>query len=113
MTTIDINSWMLSLLDQLQQTRQRQLVTFQGPESWCDKQLPNLSSLDPQTLVFSDRNPGKKSISFSRADTCLGGETKLVAVDLFAGFNPDVLCIAAGLVKAGGVLMLFSPALPD
>jgi len=113
MTTIDINSWMLSLLDQLQQIRQRQLVTFQGPESWCDKQLRSLSALDPQTLVFSDRNPDKKSISFSRADTCLGGETKLVAMDLFTGFNPDVLCIAAGLVKAGGVLMLFSPAVPD
>jgi len=113
MLPIEINRWMLSLLDQLRQSRQRQLVTFQGPESWCDDHLHSLSSLDPAILVFSDRIPGQQSIPYSRADTCLGSEASLVAVDLFGGFNPDLLCIAAGLVKAGGVLMLFSPAVSD
>jgi tRNA(Met) cytidine acetyltransferase len=36
-----------------------------------------------------------------------------VALDLFDGFNADVLCIVAGLVQAGGVLLLLSPPVKD
>ena len=34
-------------------------------------------------------------------------------LDLFTGFNADVLCIAAGLVRAGGVLVLLSARVLD
>ena len=63
--------------------------------------------------LLSNRELLPSAIPFSKADACLGGETRLVVVDLFDGFNPDVLCIAGGLVRAGGVLMLLSPASDD
>ena len=63
--------------------------------------------------LVSNREPGATAIPFSKADACLGGEARLVALDLFDGFNADVLCIVAGLVQAGGVLLLLSPPVKD
>ena len=63
--------------------------------------------------LVSNREPAATAIPFSKADACLGGEARLVALDLFDGFNADVLCIVAGLVQAGGVLLLLSPPVKD
>ena len=113
MPAIDINSWMASLLDQLERNKQRQLVSLQGPQSWCDAQFAKLFAADDSMLVLSNRKLVAAAIPYSKADACLGSESKLVALDLFDGFNPDVLCIAAGLVPAGGVLLMFSPPVGD
>ncbi|MCP4331253.1 MAG: tRNA(Met) cytidine acetyltransferase [Gammaproteobacteria bacterium] len=109
MSAIDINSWMTQLLACLGRNRQRQLFSLQGPRDWCDARLEALLQLEPGLQVLSNRRLGAEPIPFNKADTCLGGEARLVALDLFEGFNPDVLCIAAGLVQAGGVLLLLSP----
>ena len=113
MPAIDINSWMNSLLDQLLRNRQRQLVALQGPRTWCDAQFEKLFAADNSMLVLSNRKLVEAAISFDAADSCLGSESRLVALDLFEGFNPDVLCIAAGLVQSGGVLMTLSPPVED
>lgn len=113
MSAIDINSWMAALLDQLQRNRQRQLVTLQGPRSWCDAQFETLFTAHDSMLVLSNRKLVAAAISFGKADSCLGSESRLVALDLFDGFNPDVLCIAAGLVQSGGVLMVLSPPVKE
>jgi tRNA(Met) cytidine acetyltransferase len=104
---------MISLFEILQHSRQRQLVVLQGSRSWCDQSLVELSTLDASLQLLSNRELLPSAIPFSKADACLGGETRLVVVDLFDGFNPDVLSIAGGLVQAGGVLMLLSPASDD
>ena len=109
----DITRWIAALLDQLQPSQQRQLVAMQGPESWCDEQLQRLFALDESMLLVSDRNISATAVPFDKADACLGSEARLVALDLFNGFNPDVLCIAAGLVRAGGILLLLSPPVKD
>jgi tRNA(Met) cytidine acetyltransferase len=113
MSAIDINSWMVSLLDQLQRNKQRQLVSLRGPQSWCDAQLEKLLATDDSILVLSNRKLVATAIAFGKADSCLGGESRLVVLDLFDGFNPDVLCIAAGLVQAAGVLVILSPPVQD
>lgn len=113
MPAIDINSWMTQLLACLGRNRQRQLLSLQGSRDWCDAQLEALLLLEPALQVLSNRRLGAEPIPFNKADTCLGGEARLVALDLFEGLNPDVLCIAAGLVQAGGVLLLLSPAPGD
>ena len=109
----DINRWIAALLDQLQLSQQRQLVTLQGPESWCDEQLQRLSALDESMLLVSDREIFATAVPCDKADGCLGSEARLVGLDLFNGFNPDVLCIVAGLVRAGGILLLLSPPVKD
>jgi len=113
MPAIDINSWMTALLDQLLRSKQRQLVALQGPRSWCDAQFEKLFAADDSMLVLSNRKLVEAAVSFGTADSCLGRESRLVVLDLFEGFNPDVLCIAAGLVQSGGVLMTLSPPVED
>ncbi|TNF90780.1 MAG: tRNA(Met) cytidine acetyltransferase [Gammaproteobacteria bacterium] len=109
MPAIDIKRWMTTLLAQLRTSRQRQLVLLQGPQAWCDSQLAALSGLDVALLLLSNRSELPAAIAFDKVETCLGSESRLVVMDLFDGFNPDVLCIAGGLVRAAGVLILLSP----
>jgi len=117
MPAIDIKLWMQELLGQLSHNRQRQLVALQGPMDWCDSQFNALGQLNLPLLVISNRLQGSVSgsspIPFSKADTCLGSEARIVILDLFTGFNADVLCIVAGLVRAGGVLVVLSPAVEE
>lgn len=109
MPAIDIGPWVTSLLAQLQQSRQRQLLQLQGPAEWCNGQLDLLAQFDTGLLLLSNRDDRPAAIPFSKAESCLGSETRIVVVDLFDGFNADVLCIAGGLVRAGGILGLLSP----
>ena len=122
MAAIDIKPWMQELLGQLSHNRQRQLVALQGSMDWCDSQFTALAQLNLPLLVISNRRLGPTSsgpisdispIPFSKADACLGREASIVILDLFTGFNADVLCIAAGLVRAGGVLVLLSARVQD
>ena len=117
MPAIDIKPWMQDLLGQLSHNRQRQLVALQGSMDWCDSQFSAIVQLNLPVLVISNRLPGSISgispIAFSKADACLGREAGIVVLDLFTGFNPDVLCIAAGLVRAGGVLVVLSTTARD
>jgi len=101
------------MLDQLLLSKQRQLVALQGPRSWCDAQFEKLFMADDSMLVLSNRKLVESAVSFGAADSCLGRESRLVVMDLFEGFNPDVLCIAAGLVQSSGVLVTLSPAVED
>lgn len=113
MPAIDINAWMVELLGQLSHNRQRQLVVLQGSESWCDAHFSALAQLPADMLVLSSRALGVDPIPLRKADSCLGREASLVVLDLLAGFDPDLLCIAAGLVRAGGALVVLSPAAED
>jgi len=105
----DITRWMAGLLDRLEDNRQRQLVSLQGAASWCDEGLAALRELEPALRLVSNRHCEPEAVAFDKAAACLGGEARLVVLDLFGGFDADVLCIAGGLVRAGGVLVLMSP----
>ena len=102
--------WFAALRQQLAACRQRQLVILHGSRDWCDDVFARLRRLDDGWLVFADRDIGDDPVPLAKATTRLGGESDRVALDLFRGFDPDLLCIAAGLVNAGGVLLLLAPA---
>ena len=106
-----IKRWIDELLGELQRCRQRQLLVLQGPRDWCDAGLCAIRAAEPGALLISDRHAD--AIAQAAADACLGGETRLAILDLFDGLDPDLLCIAAGLVRAGGALLLLSPPLAD
>ena len=69
----------------------------------------NFSHANKQSyLAISDRELEFESTAYSKVETLLGREAPLVIVDLFEGINPDVLCIASGLLVQGGLLLLLS-----
>lgn len=86
--------------------------------TWCDDiakivHHPTIQTSMIQTnkqhyLAISDRQLEFKSTAYSKVETLLGREAALVIVDLFEGINPDVLCIASGLLVQGGLLLLLS-----
>ena len=92
-------------------SRQRLLLCLQGERGWCLSQLGALSMFDNQ-LVLSNASDLHPAIAFSKAENLLGQETDCVVYDAFGGIQLDVLCMAAGLIRAGGVLILLTPADP-
>lgn len=50
-----LERWMSTLLSQLGDSRQRQLLLLQGPRDWCGEQLGSMVTLDPGMLLLSNR----------------------------------------------------------
>jgi len=116
--TISVNqdqiiSWFRLLSERLHSAHQRMPVSIQGERAWCREQFLALQMADTDVLVISENDLGKDSVPFAGVETLLGSESSVVVVDLFDGLNPDVLCIASGLVRCGGLLILLSPKASD
>lgn len=99
------DSWLRQLLERLQKNHQRYLLSCEGSEQWCRNLYAQMKLRRKHLLLLSDQD----GLAYSKSETLLGQESRLVVVDLFSGLNPDVLCIAAGLVQCGGLLVLLSP----
>ena len=106
----ELERWFAELRRQLAASRQRQLVVLRGSPAWCDDAFARLRRDAGGWLLFSDREFDGERVALAKAATRLGGEADRVALDLFHGFDPDLLCVASGLVRAGGVLLLLVPA---
>ena len=113
MSANDISQWMNALRQRLADTRQRHLVVFEGSERDCDQFFDYLPETPVSSLVLSDRPFGKDPVPLRLAAGCLGNEAGLVLLDLLDGIDPDLICLAAGLVSAGGVLIIFCRSEPD
>ena len=108
----EISKWLGLLSDELRVTHQRLVLSIEGDLNWCGEMLLAVQSRHTDVLVISDRELGDRPVTFSRVETLLGSESPVVVIDLFNGLNPDVLCIAGGLVSCGGLMVLLSPG-PD
>lgn len=104
----ETSDWFDALSRHLRLHRQRLILSVQGDQLWCDQMASAGNSQYRDKLVLSDRILDPASVPFINAESLLGQEASLVIVDLFQGLNPDVVCIASGLVKWGGLLMLLS-----
>ncbi|MGK0399473.1 MAG: tRNA(Met) cytidine acetyltransferase, partial [Gammaproteobacteria bacterium] len=113
-----MTDWLGQLWAQTQKTHQRRMLCIQGDMQWCDditkivqQKIVEGIAIQPNKhnyIAISDRQLGFESVDYSKVETLLGTETALVIVDLFEGINPDVLCIASGLLTQGGLMLLLS-----
>ena len=104
-------AWFERLGKRLETTAQRGLLILQGERGWCLQQLVQVPRFD-QALVFSNVEDIEGAKPFSKADNLLGSETACVVFDEFSGLSVDTLCMVAGLVKAGGMMVLLMPPAP-
>jgi len=105
----EIISWLGLLSDELRGAHQRLVLSIEGDWTWCRELFLSVQSLYKDVLAISNRELCEQPVSFNRVETLLGSESPVVVVDLFDGLNPDVLCIASGLVSCGGLMILLSP----
>jgi tRNA(Met) cytidine acetyltransferase len=108
-STRELKNWIRQLLVQLENRQQRQVLSVRGNAAWCKTVFSVIRAEQDDALVLSDRIVDRKTVAFKRVETLLGSEACLVIVDLFEGVNPDLLCIASGLISSGGLLVLLSP----
>ncbi len=96
------------LQQRLARSGQRQLVLLAGER---EPSLELLRQLPPaeQTLVLSDRDDLGPAQPIALAANLLGREADRVLFDAFDRFSIDALCIAAGLLRSGGVLVMLLP----
>ena len=104
-----IEHWFARLLAELTDCRQRRLLSCQGSWSWCMQVAQIIQSQSNDLILISNQTQLGNIVPFAKSETLLGQEAQVVIVDLFKGLNADVLCVAAGLVRAGGLLILLSP----
>ncbi len=100
-------SWFDVLKNNLEDSHQRACVMLRGPKDWSLSVIH--LCIGKGTLFLSNDKTMPSAVSFSRAENLLGQETDSLVYDLYSGINSDVLCMAAGLIRSGGILLLLCP----
>ena len=94
---------------QLMQSRQRGLLIIEADRSQCQSWMSVFKGCG-QLIILSDLDDlDSSSVPYSKAENLLGLEADSIILDLYSGMNVDVLCVALGLIKAGGLMVWFCP----
>lgn len=96
--------------------RQRRALVISGAAEWCHqlaRETLLAAQLDSDAIWLGHEVDvdGVTIIPTTRAKKLLGREYSALVYDLHAGFDPDALGIAAGVVIGGGLLVLLVPPL--
>ena len=100
------------LRQRLQKTSQRVMINCRGAREWRLAIAQQQVARQP-SIVFSDDSDLPAAIPFNKAECMLGNEADCVVYDGSGGINIDVLCMAAGLLRSGGYLLLLTPPQPQ
>jgi len=107
---------------QLTLQQHRALVILSGSRSWQSQCLTNLwqpseSILwlgQPEPYLVNSNNSAKiESILPSQLSYILGQETDSVVIDSAEGLNANALGISAGMIRAGGLLIILTPEIEE
>ncbi|MDR9469143.1 MAG: GNAT family N-acetyltransferase [Marinospirillum sp.] len=117
-------------MQRLECQRHRQVLWLQGSVDWCRLQAVQCIQQaqwqqgwwvtgSQQALPLHDWGlpPGFRLLPAASSRKELGSEQPCLVMDAFTGFSPDALGALAGVVQAGGLLLLLTPkdwpACPD
>lgn len=110
----------LGLITQAAAQRQRRLLLLCGEQSWGNhtvKQL--LQRWRPDSLLWIGEQcpawapPEIRHLPGSKARQLLGQEFDALVFDAWDGFDPDAFGAVSGTLRAGGLLLLLTPPLPQ
>lgn len=112
MTEPGLKRWVRGLAE----SRTRGLVWIQGSRPWTLETLRNFLHtesvrMEEGRLLTDEPEPGIPCLDPRRAADLLGQTVPWVAIDAYAGFNPNAFAQVCGTVAAGGWLFLLTP--PD
>ncbi len=98
-------------LRQAGQLGHRLALVVHGSRDWCITILKRIVSAIRLTegIVVSKNFAPVGWTSAKTASELLGIETPALVLDLFDGFNPDLLGAASGVVQQGGLFVLLAP----
>ncbi len=100
--------WYQHFSKTLTNNNQRAAIHCSGSREWCLSFIAYIQ-LDSSCVYLSNQLDLSNAIPFHKAESLLGSEVNCVVFDLFSGLNIDVFCMASGLIKAGGTLLILSP----
>ena len=119
---------LITLRHQLLSKKHRQLVIISGSQSWQKQHLTGLYEND-KNVFWVGTHPGSEQVksgdTFAYADShyqfieakrlpyYLGQEIDGAVIDVKHGLSADTLGILAGMIKAGGLLILLTPAIDE
>lgn len=104
------------LRQQAQQANHRYLLLVCGERDWCYRYMDTqggFADVERQVWVTDRALTDRHCIAVSKTQQLLGDEVDLVVYDAYAGFNPDAFGAVSGIVRGGGLLVLFAPQLSD
>ena len=102
---------LLAPLEQLNMSGERRLLLITGDAEWCNQQA--LTLWQESTLWLGDGPDACSPQPLKQAQHQLGREFNRVVFNGYSGLHPDMLGACAGLVQAGGLLILLMPPLPS
>lgn len=94
----------------------RRLLVVHGTASQCRQRACEMLADDSgaeRLWLGPQAPPDVTPVQANQVASCLGGETDLVVIDCHHGLDPDHLAALAGTIRAGGLLLLLTPPLPD
>ena len=100
---------LLSRLQQLKTSGERRLLLITGDASWCSEQARSL--WQEPSLWLGDGPVECAPQPLKQAQQRLGTEYAQVIFNGYSGVHPDMLGACAGMVAAGGLLILLMPPL--
>jgi tRNA(Met) cytidine acetyltransferase len=102
-----LEDWKL-LLQRLERSGQRLVVPLAAERTDC-LTIIDLIAREGERITLSDRQDLGAAVPVAQAAGQLGKEADLVVFDAFDRFSVDALCIAAGLLRGGGLLLILLP----
>ncbi len=96
----------------LRENNQRVMINCRGSRDWCLAIASHVIGKG-RALLFSNDPELPSAVPFSKAGRLLGSEADCVIMDGYSGVQVDVLCMASGLLRAGGFVLLLTSEHPQ
>lgn len=102
-----------ALLAEAARARHRLLLCLSGERAWAEQQARTLLARLDATALWVDDTPPPDSdrVDFNASRRWLGREVEHLVFCAHGGFDPNIFSLLCGSVRAGGTLVLLTPAL--